>query len=263
MTMPKKPLGEPKAPYGPQYDFFDLLQRTIRRHDDPSLRELGLTVHRSRAVIHRYVLGPKLPSRDLLDRLLRALSCTEEETEAVNAGYAAAYEDQIRRRRAAPRDPLIMDQDRIGRSHHAGSINFGTDYTSDEDAAAETPVSPAEARAGTSQIHDRFANRPALAVWSRELLALKTSAGAPPYRAMQRWMKRLGSDSSVTALHAWFSGISLPRHWHEIQPLIEMLISQAEASYNGRVENFAAIFDRARIERDARRRNWVWDEVPG
>lgn len=108
--MAKKPLGEPKAPRGPQYRFFDLLQRTVRLHGDPSLDTIrGMGLYCSRQVLHRALIGPMLPSRKLLEELLRVLQCSDEARRRILAAYEEAQEDRIQRMRhsALPTSVLI------------------------------------------------------------------------------------------------------------------------------------------------------------
>jgi DNA-binding transcriptional regulator YiaG len=98
--MAKRPLGAPKAPPGPQLEFFDLLQQTVRQHGDLPLSEIvngGL--YCSRQVLHRALVGPALPSRKLVEQLTHVLGCSTSETEAVTRAYRAAQEDQIQRQR--------------------------------------------------------------------------------------------------------------------------------------------------------------------
>ncbi|GAA2301781.1 hypothetical protein GCM10010234_50870 [Streptomyces hawaiiensis] len=108
--MAKKPLKAPDAAAGPQYDFFDLLQRLVRSHGNSSLADLvrNTGLYCSRQALHRALVGPKLPSRKLVIELVRCLGCTDaEEKEALHA-YDSACADQI-------------DQKRGGRVAVAGS----------------------------------------------------------------------------------------------------------------------------------------------
>jgi hypothetical protein len=109
--MAKKPLREPNAPPGPQYDFFDLLQRLIRDHGNKPLAALAsggrasseARVYCSPQALHRAVVGPKLPSMKLLLELVRVLGCSENDQEQVRQAYSAAYADQIERSRRSNR----------------------------------------------------------------------------------------------------------------------------------------------------------------
>ncbi|MFI6485200.1 hypothetical protein ACIBH1_45330 [Nonomuraea sp. NPDC050663] len=190
--MPKKPLGRPKAPPGPQYDFFDLLQRTVRRHDDPSLDQLALATHRSKAVLHRHLVGPRLPSVDLLDRLLRALKCSQEEREAIGAAYTAAHEDQIERTRNAQQQQ------------------------------------PAESRPVTDLAYDlsflRQQGLLAMYEWASELRRLRADAGNPSLRAIMDEADRQGIQRiSRGGLAEWLTGRGMPRKFEAVEPVMEML----------------------------------------
>ncbi|MGW6624985.1 helix-turn-helix domain-containing protein [Nocardia sp. NPDC055002] len=72
--MAKKPLAAPRAPAGPQRDFFLALQGLVMRAGDPSVGTIAEMVGRSRQVVHRALIGPALPSRDLVERLVGALA---------------------------------------------------------------------------------------------------------------------------------------------------------------------------------------------
>ncbi|WP_330186009.1 helix-turn-helix domain-containing protein (plasmid) [Nocardia sp. NBC_01503] len=72
--MAKKPLGLPRVPPGPQHAFFKGLQDLVTSADDLPLKELGKIVNRSPQVMHRALLGPAIPSLELVKELVKALS---------------------------------------------------------------------------------------------------------------------------------------------------------------------------------------------
>ncbi|MFI6500690.1 hypothetical protein [Nonomuraea typhae] len=105
--MAKTPLARPEAPPGPQFQFFDLLQQTVRRHGDLSLDAIVKKgFYASRAVLHRWLIGPKLPPRRMLDELAGVLGFSEEEREALIDAFSAAQEDHIHRQRYGVQEQL-------------------------------------------------------------------------------------------------------------------------------------------------------------
>jgi hypothetical protein len=104
--MAKKPLGEPRALYGSaEYEFFDLLQRLVRRHGDLPVRAIAARaeLHCTAQVLHRALVGPSLPSTRLIDEFLDALKCSNEERATVISAFELAREQQIKAARSQRR----------------------------------------------------------------------------------------------------------------------------------------------------------------
>lgn len=101
--MAKKPIGEPKVPPGPQHQFFDHLQRLVRRYGDLSLEAIVVRgLYCSPQVLHRALVGPKLPSRRLVQALVNVLGCMDEDKGVALKLFELAQEDQIQRSRNSP-----------------------------------------------------------------------------------------------------------------------------------------------------------------
>jgi hypothetical protein len=98
--MAKKPLKEPDAPRGPQYDFFLLVQQLVLTHGDESVAGIASRMFCSRQVLYRALTGPKLPSRRLVEELVQALGCSAHDRSEALAAWEAAVTDQRRFRRS-------------------------------------------------------------------------------------------------------------------------------------------------------------------
>ncbi|MBM7169110.1 hypothetical protein JQK87_11920 [Streptomyces sp. G44] len=69
----KRRIGEPKVPKGPQYTFFNLMQRHVLEQGDKSLAALSKESGWSRQTWHKALRGPELPNRDLVRALVEHL----------------------------------------------------------------------------------------------------------------------------------------------------------------------------------------------
>jgi hypothetical protein len=100
----KRRLGVPLAPPGPQYDFFALMQDYVLRRGDKSLKTLASEMSRSRQALHRALRGPDLPSRELVQHMIKNLFAEDEEgcrsasKEALDA-WTEAVADRIQQER--------------------------------------------------------------------------------------------------------------------------------------------------------------------
>lgn len=188
--MAKRPLKEPDAPPGPQYDFFDLLQRLVRRHGDlPLSKIVKKGMYTSRQVLHRGLVGPDLPSRDFVSALVTVLECSEEEKAAALTAYEAANEDRIERnRRYRPR--------------HPPGLPGATD-------SLQAPRPPDQAHT--------------LQEFTERLSVLRKAAGNPSLRELERHI-----NVRRSTLSDWFTGQSMPRDADSLAGLVRFLEASQE-----------------------------------
>jgi hypothetical protein len=195
--MAKKPLGEPRAPRGGRdYEFFDLLQGLVRRHGDPSVATLANSaqVNCTRQVLHRALVGPALPSQIVVEEIVSALNCTDDEKEMVASALLFALESRVRAKRSmsssSPGDKDIRTSNRAGRE------------ISDK------------------QERERFA-----AYLSR----MHDEAGNSGFQRLSQATK-----ISTSTLSDWFRGKSLPAHRSNLEPLVQYLLRHGALGGPGR-----------------------------
>lgn len=190
--MAKKPLMEPKAPLGPQYDFFDLLQGYVRRYGNKSLAEIvdEGKIYCTRQALHRALVGPNLPSTKLVREIARAVNCNEQEELAVLAAYAAACNDQVEQARRNP------------------------------------PKSATEVAATISPSH-RDKQSSASTSFADQLRVLYEKAGRPTLAEVSRAASNENLHLSRSTLSDWLNGRSLPRDGSAVHFVIRFLADRA------------------------------------
>ncbi|WP_406321829.1 hypothetical protein [Streptomyces sp. NBC_00519] len=187
----KKPLREPQAPPGPQHDFFDLLQRYVRRYGNKSLADLVSegNIYCTRQALHRALVGPKLPSRKLVSEIVRAVNCTAGEEETVLSAYDAACDDQLEQSRRTERKAATVEPGR--------------------------PALP----------HDSFSVARAERQFAQTLRELHVQAGSPPLRLLEQ--RGALDDPSVrlrpSTVSDWLNGKSIPSSGPAFRTLIRVL----------------------------------------
>jgi hypothetical protein len=227
----KRPLKRPEAPAGPQYDFFDVLQKMVRNHGDLPLREIAKGLYATPQVLHRALVGPDLPSCGLMKRLVEVLGCTPREQEAVFQAYTEANEDRIERRRRSLPMPA---------------------------SEASAPPVPIEATGGPG---------PARTLFTQNLQALYKQARSPSLRTI---IKRGRSQDppvklSVSSLSDWLTGKSVPSDPEAVRFLTTYLTKHAR--FYGRQattepEEWLTVWNEARKESIRRRARRTHGPVP-
>ncbi|MEU1520507.1 hypothetical protein ABZ490_51905 [Streptomyces sp. NPDC005811] len=192
--MAKKPLGEPQAPPGPQYEFFDVLQRYVRRYGNKSLAELVSegNIYCTRQALHRALVGPKLPSRKLVHEIVRAVNCTIEEAETVLSAYDAACNDQLAHKRRADRETAAEKDQRSLTPHVSMTGHAAQDLN--------------------AFLHDLY-----------------LAAGRPSLREIENHASRLNPAvrMSKTTIHGWLTSKTIPMEFASLEVLIQILTQSA------------------------------------
>jgi hypothetical protein len=174
--MAKKPLGEPRVSLrSPEYEFFDLLQRLVRAHGDPSLRVLSESdeVNCTPQVLHRALVGPDLPSTAVVSEIVNALGCSDVDKSSVSDAFSLAKESQISRQR---------------RTSH---LSPGPDVERE-------PELPRRRNKRTTRSGARRD-------FSEHLRGIYVRAGSPPLRSVAR-----DARVSVSTVSDWLNGKTFP-----------------------------------------------------
>lgn len=92
--MAKKGLKKPDLPVGARLDFFLLLQRLVVDHGDQTAKDLAAKVTCSPQAVHKALIGPKVPGRDMTTRLVAALTTDVKEQAAVERAWQEAVKEE-------------------------------------------------------------------------------------------------------------------------------------------------------------------------
>ncbi|MDQ1047378.1 hypothetical protein [Streptomyces sp. V4I2] len=227
----KRRIGKPQAPKGPQYVFFELMQRHVLNQGDKSLATLSKESGWSRQTWHKALRGPELPNRDLVKALVEHLFPEQGGAdirrrmveESLVAWTAAVAERTFGMRTDQSESPLDTPAARLPVAEGAKPVVTAS--------GAEGQVRPSDAPAVPPELEaSLFRWNPRKKRWNLpeevrffELLRdYYVSAGQPPVR----WIaERMPKEAPVTrsTLSEWLNGTGLPSYSERLQKALEVM----------------------------------------
>ncbi|WP_316757857.1 hypothetical protein [Streptomyces herbicida] len=164
--MAKRRLGVPQVPPGPQYDFFALMQDFVLRCGDKSLATMSNEMNRSRQSLHRALRGPDLPSRDLVEHIVKTLFAGNDEERAPAVDRAlTAWTEAVSDRTQRERGHGTQDREPLNR-YRAALAQFSEALREAHSQAGRPAISMIEHRARQMR-HPANISRSAVSDWMR------------------------------------------------------------------------------------------------
>ncbi|WP_448329965.1 hypothetical protein [Streptomyces sp. DSM 41534] len=221
----KRRIGEPKVPKGPQYEFFQLMQRHVLHQGDKSLAALSKESGWSRQTWHKALRGPELPNRDLVKALVGHLFSEQDGAEIRHktveetlAAWTAAADERTFGSRtdqsesvpeASAVKPLVAAEAPEGWAQPPGRV------------VVVDPRVPVDSPFWWNHVKKRT-NLPEEVRFFNLLRDYYLSTGQPTVR----WVAaRMPEESPVTrsTLNAWLNGTSLPSYGQRLQKVLEVM----------------------------------------
>ncbi|MEU7369708.1 hypothetical protein AB0B92_29915 [Streptomyces hygroscopicus] len=227
----KRRIGEPQVPKGPQYAFFELMQRHVLNRGDRSLAALSKESGWSRQTWHKALRGPDLPNRDLVKALVEHLFPEQDGAEIRRrmveetlAAWTAAVAERTFGSRA--------DQSQTPSDTNVAKL-FGAERTKplDRANAPERQDRPTGAAVDSREAAESLFrwnhrkqryNLPEEVRFYELLHSYYASAGRPPVR----WItERMPKESPVTrsTLSEWLNGSGLPSYSERLRKALEVM----------------------------------------
>ncbi|MEU2559399.1 hypothetical protein ABZ626_08705 [Streptomyces longispororuber] len=227
----KRRIGEPKVPKGPQYAFFELMQRHVLNQGDRSLAALSKESRWSRQTWHKALRGPELPNRDLVKALVEHLFPEQDGTEVrrkmveetLAAWTAAAAEQRFGSRADQPQataDTSAVKLMGAEDTQPLGTANVPERQVPSGGAVVESreaAESPFRWNPGKQRN-----NLPEEVQFFELLHNYYAGAGRPPVR----WIvERMPKEFPVTrsTLSDWLNGRSLPSYNGRLRAALEVM----------------------------------------
>ncbi|MFF9200548.1 hypothetical protein ACF1AE_01655 [Streptomyces sp. NPDC014986] len=247
----KRRIGEPQVPKGPQYAFFELMQRHVLNQGDRSLAALSKESGWSRQTWHKALRGPELPNRDLVKALVEHLFPERDGAEVrrkMVEETLAAWTAAVTERRFGSR----ADQAQPPSDTSVAKL-FGAEDTEPLDTAtaleSQSPprgaaVESREAAVSPFRWNPRKQrdNLPEEVRFFELLNNYYAGAGRPPVR----WIaERMPKESPVTrsTLSDWLNGRSLPSYGGSLRAVLGVMRQYHPVTVDG-LEADAAEQDR-------------------
>ncbi|MFJ4981491.1 hypothetical protein ACIP6X_40305 [Streptomyces coeruleorubidus] len=227
----KRRIGEPQVPKGPQYAFFELMQRHVLNQGDRSLAALSKESGWSRQTWHKALRGPELPNRDLVKALVEHLFPEQDGAEV----RRRMVEETLAAWTAAVAERTFGSRAGQSQSPSNGSVAklFGAEGTEPLDTAnaPEKQVRPTGAALESREAAESLFrwnpgkqrdNLPEEVRFFELLHNYYASTGRPPVR----WIaERMPRESPVTrsTLSDWLNGRSLPSYGGRLRAVLRVM----------------------------------------
>ncbi|MEW1866544.1 hypothetical protein AB0399_40280 [Streptomyces sp. NPDC088194] len=242
----KRRVGSPQVPAGPQYAFFELMQRHVLNQGDKSLALLSKESGWSRQTWHKALRGPQLPNRDLVRALVEHLFPEQDDAdrrrrmveETLRAWTEAVAERTFGPSKGQPVPVPRVADPRLLRTtdQPEGPVQRPARPTNSlEYAMSQFRGSAAKRRANLPE-EERFFNL---------FRSYYTQAGSPP----MRWVEaRMPEESAVTrsTLNEWLNGRSLPSYTEKLEQVMKVMRQRVPVSEQ---ELATDVAERAEIQR--------------
>lgn len=164
--MAKRRLGVPQAPAGPQFEFFALMQDFVLRCGDMSLEAMSKEMNRSRQSLHRALRGPDLPSRPMVEHIVKKLFADDDSGRARAVDQAlAAWTEAVADRTRRERGDGAQDEEPLSR-YEAALARFSEALREAHAQAGRPAISMMERRAAQQRPSARL-TKSAVSDWMR------------------------------------------------------------------------------------------------